>query len=161
MDTIKQDAEAITEIDRNHLDDECVKLPSDYLRFAFLSAEAKRDVAEAKATLEVVQAEVGKDIRMRPDRYGIEKVTEAALQGIVITTKRYKEAQAAYFRAQHDAEICQAVVWALEHKKRALTLLVDLHGMGYFSDVRPRTPEGRDEAKEMVRRRVRRGSVVE
>ena len=155
MATKREDAEAITEIDKNHLDRECVNLPGDYRRWAFEAAEAKRDVVEAKARLEVVQAELGFTIRGNPEKYGLDKVTETAITGSVLIQKVYQDAQKEYFKAQHRAELSQAVVWALEHKKRALTLLVDLHGMGYFSDVKM-TAEGKTAVEEMTKARVRR-----
>lgn len=149
---MKQDAEAITQIDKDHLDKECIRLPSDYQRWAFLAAEAKRDVQEAKAMLDVVGADLAKDIRTNPSKYGMDKVTETGIQGIVILQKKYKEAQSELFKSQHRAEMCNATVWALEHKKRALTLLVDLHGMGYFASVKV-SPEGKEVIQKTTRRR--------
>ena len=151
---VKDEAIRITEIDKDNLDLECIRLPSSYRQFAFLAAEAKRDVQEAKAQLDVVQAELAKQIRATPGKYGVEKLTETALQGIVITQKRYKEAQAYLFKCQHRAEMCSATVWALEHKKRALTLLVDLHGMGYFAEVKMNR-DGKEAVENMTRRKIR------
>jgi hypothetical protein len=56
--------------------------------------------------------------------------------------------------------MAQAVVWALEHKKRSLTLLVELHGMGYFSAPKI-SPEGKAAVEDMTKRRVRRSSAHE
>lgn len=132
----KQDGEAIVQIDQNHLDRECINLPNQYVTWAFRSAEAKRDMDEAKAALDVCSAEVAQDIRQHPDKYDLEKVSEKAIEALVPTTKAYKAAQKTFFRAKHAVDMSQAVVWALEHKKRALTLLVELHGMGYFGNVK-------------------------
>jgi len=41
----------------------------------------------------------------------------------------------------------------LEHKKRSLTLLVELHGLGYFSDVKV-SEKGREAVNEMLRKKV-------
>ena len=153
--TNKENAEQVTQIDENHLDRECIKLPSDYRRFAFAAAEAKKDVQEVKANLDVVQAELAKEIRTNPEKFGLEKVTEAALGGVVILQPRFQEAQKSFFKAQYNQEMCQAVVWALEHKKRALTLLVELHGMGYFSDVKV-SAEGKEAVEKMMQAKVRR-----
>ncbi len=150
--SLKQDAELVTEIDADSLDLECIKLPSNYRQFAFLAAEAKQDVQEAKAFLEVVQAELSRDIRGRPGFYGLDKVTEAALNSLVIIQERYQNSQAALFKAQHRSEMCSAVVWALEHKKRSLTSLVELHGMGYFAEVKVNR-EGKEAIQKMVRKR--------
>ena len=152
---MNKDTELVVEIDENNLDKECIRLPVDYHRFAYIAAEAKRDVQEAKAALDVVQAEVSKDIRNDPESYGLEKVTETALQSAVILQAEYQRAQKRLFKCQHKSELCNAAVWALEHKKRSLTLLVDLHGMGYFSDVKM-SREGKEAVQQMTQRKVRR-----
>ena len=149
---IKQDAESVTEIDADNLDLECIRLPSNYRQFAFLAAEAKRDVQEAKAHLDVVQAVEVAKIRSEPGKYGLDKITESALQGTSIVQVKYADAQAALFDAQHRSEMCSAVVWALEHKKRSLTSLVELHGMGYFAEVKVNR-EGKEAIQKMVRKR--------
>jgi len=151
----KKEAETITEIDKDNLDVECVNLPSAYRQYAFMAAEAKRDVQEAKAQLDVTQAELSRDARAKPHLFGLEKVTETALTGAVLCSKRFPQDQKALLKAQHAYEMCNAVVWALEHKKRALTLLVELHGMGYFGEVRT-SPEGKQAIEQMMQAKVRR-----
>jgi len=152
---MKQEAERITEIDKDNLDVECVALPSAYRRYAFMAAEAKRDVQEAKAELDVVQAGLSQKARATPSVFGIEKVTETAITSAVMCHKAYQDAQKVLFKAQHTYEMCNAVVWALEHKKRALTLLVELHGMGYFADVKT-SPEGKAAVTDAMIAKVRR-----
>lgn len=147
--------ESIVHIDEHNLDKECIKLPTDYLRAAHQSAEYKRDLDELEAELKVVQSEMGMKVRDHPARFGLEKVTETALPSVVITTKEYQDKLREVQRARHQAELAQAVVWALEHKKRTLTLLVELHGMGYFSN--PKVSErGREAVEEMTKTKVRR-----
>lgn len=148
----KLEAETIVQIDQDHLDRECIELPSQYLRYAFLAAEAKRDVDESKADMDVVQAELASEVRSTPAKFGIEKLTESAVSATILTLAGYKKALAEYQKAKHHYEMTQAVVWALEHKKRSLTLLVELHGLGYFSNVKM-SAEGKDAVQKMTRRR--------
>jgi chorismate mutase len=148
-------AEQIVQIDEHHLDKECIQLPSQYLHYAFMAAEAKQDVSEAKSLLEVTEAEVAKKVRANPEDFDIEKVTEKAVSSAVITTKEYREAQQDCFNVQHDYDIAQAVVWAMEHKKKALSLLVELHAMSYSPDVKVST-EGKQAVERMMQGRVRR-----
>lgn len=145
---------SIVLIDQNNLDKECIQLPSQYLQYAHLSAEAKRDVDEAKATLSVVEAEMAKGIRDHPEAYGIEKVTVEAVKTAVILSKRYRSAEENVRVVEHTYAMAQAVVWALEHKKRSLTLLVELHGLGYFSNVKV-SKAGQEAVEEMTKRKVR------
>jgi hypothetical protein len=157
MATLRERSESAVLIDETALDKECIRLPSDYLKFAHLSAEAKRDVNEAEAALSVIKADLSKKIRSKPDRYGIDKVTETAITFEILLQDDYKEAEEAVNTARHRYEMAQAVVWAMEHKKRALSLLVDLHGAGYFSSPKL-TRAGKEVVEEMVKTRVRRGN---
>lgn len=146
---------AVVDIDENNLDKECIKLPSAYLRHAHRSAEAKRDVDEVKRQLDVVEADMAKKVRDNPGAYGLEKVTESAVAATVLRSGTYQAALQTLNEAKYKAELAQAVVWALEHKKRTLTLLVELHGMGYFSN--PKVSErGREAVDDMSKRRTRR-----
>lgn len=155
MDTTKQATSAV-EIDELNLDKECIRLPSDYLQFAHLTAECKRKVDEVKARLDVVQAELSKDIRANPSDYDIEKVTETAISGAITIHPKFQKAQKELLDARHESEMAQAVVWALEHKKRTLTLLVELHGLGYFSSPKV-SKEGREVVDGMTKKSVRKG----
>ena len=143
-------------IDEHNLDRECIHLSSDYLKAAHQSADAKRDVVGADNELKVVQAECAKRIRANPEKYGLDKATEAGIVSLVVTLSEFRTAQAAALNAAHDYDIAQAVVWALEHKKRALTLLVELYGMSYYSSPKV-SRQGREAIEQMTQRKVRRG----
>jgi hypothetical protein len=153
--TFKETAEPIVQIDEHNLDRECIRLPGDYLKYAWQAAEAKRDVDEAKAALEVIDADLAKQIRDTPARFGLEKVTESAISGTILLAPAHKQALQILQDARHDYEMTNAVVWALDHKKRSLTLLVDLHGMGYFSDVKM-SAQGKEAVQKMTQAAVRR-----
>ena len=150
----QNESESVVRIDELNLDKECIRLPSDYLRYAHLSADLKQTVSLRKAELDVVEADLCKKIRTDPQAYGIEKVTESAIKECVATRKEYKQAVRASIEAQHDQDIAQAVVWALEHKKRSLTLLVELHGLGYTSTVKL-SDHGRKAVEKMTKEKVR------
>lgn len=155
MATLRERSESAVLIDEHALDKECIRLPSDYLKFAHLSAEAKRDVNEAENELAVVKADLQKKIRSKPDRYGIDKITETAITSEILLQQEYKDAEENLSVAKYRYEMAQAVVWAMEHKKRSLTLLVDLHGAGYFSSPNL-SKAGKEVVEEMTKSRVRR-----
>lgn len=150
----KEESRSVVQIDEHNLDRECVRLPSDYLKWAHQAAEAKRDVDEIKNRLEVVQAELSKEIRLKPEDFGLDKVTEAGIGSTILTLPRYQKGLARLLAAKHKYELLQAVVWALEHKKRTLTLLVELHGMGYFSAPKV-TEKGKAAVMGMTMRKLR------
>ena len=149
-----EESKAVVQIDEHNLDKECVKLPSDYLKYSHLAADAKRDLEDMKNKLEVIQAELAKDIRSNPENFGLEKVTEKAVDMTVLTLPRYQKALARMHTLKHNADLAQSVVWALEHKKRTLTLLVELFGMGYFSSPKI-SKQGKEAVMEKTMRRLR------
>ena len=124
----------IVKIDQLALDKECVQLPSDYLKYALLSADLKQEVDNRKSRLDTVEAEMAKHIRNTPGKFGLEKVTESAIREVIQTSEPYQKALVKLNNAKHTLDRTQATVWALEHKKRSLVVLVELHGMGYFAD---------------------------
>jgi len=141
------------QIDEYNLDRECISLSEDYLQAAVAAADAKRELGALENELSVMQADIGLRIRKDPASYGLEKVTESSIQSMVLMqtgelTQRLAD-------ARHDLEIKQALVWAMEHKKRALTLLVELHGMGYFSAPKI-SKKGKEAVEEMTKKSVRR-----
>lgn len=151
---LAQSAKSIVELNELELDKECVRLPSDYLKYAVLSADLKKKVDLRKGELELAEARLSKLIRDTPGKYGMDKVTEASISACILTQEEYQTAVRLLNAAKHEQEVCQAIVWALEHKKRSLSLLVDLHGMGYFAN--PEISErGREVLKKMTQDNVR------
>jgi len=146
MDKLEQE---VLLIDEHALDKECVRLPNDYWRAAHAAAEAKRDVAEAEAELEVISATLGQQIRDTPGKFGLEKVTEPGVKEAVRASKQYRDASRVVIEAKYQQDLAEALVRAFEMKKRALTNLVELHGMGWYGSVRP-SAKGREAVKDMT-----------
>ena len=150
------DIEEVTfTVDRDKLDEEWVNQPDLFHEFARQSADARLALEEKKQELDVVRAEIDKDIRERPGRYDADKVTENAIANIIILQPKFAKAQSAVNKARHTLDILQAAVSALEHRKKALEHLVFLHGQEYFSSPRARGVDSekmRDAEKKSARR---------
>lgn len=127
----KEHALAVVAINELALDKECVALPTQFINACFNAAEARMELASAEQKLEVAESNLAKRVRDVPGQYGLEKVTEAAIKEIVRTHASLAPAQLAVSDARHELELCGALVSALDHKKRALTNLVELHKAGY------------------------------
>ena len=150
----KQSDFPIVEIDEHHLDRECIRLPHDYLKAAHRAAEAERDVEEHKRALDVVCADGAQSIRSDPAKYGLEKITESAIKELVQSSQEYQTTLRRLHTAEHEARLAKALVAAMGHKKSALTMLVELHGMAYFAN--PKVSErGSEAVKNMTRNRIR------
>lgn len=124
----------ILEIDLDSLDEEWVNQPQLYYAYAKRLADARQKLDESKSEFELTKAELEKAIRDDPEKFDMPKVTEAAVKSCILTQDEYNNARTAVSEASHRVDVLQAVVIALEHRKRALEKLVDLHGQSYFAE---------------------------
>jgi hypothetical protein len=141
-------------IDPLNLDVAWLRQANLYYKHSELLAEARRKSDNAKSLLDVVWAEVARKVRMRPAKYGIkdERVTEAAIEAAIELSKEYREASQAVIDANYEVNVHQSAVTALEHKKRALTMLVELHLSGYYAEPRVKNRNHRDQLQDSAQR---------
>ena len=144
------------DIDPNALDRECVKQPRLRRYYGRLLADARRDVAVAKADRDLTEAELRLKIRTKPNDYDLEKITEAAVGETVLTQPGYKRAARRVIDSQHEVDVlAESAVAAIDHRKKSLEDLVQLQLAGYYAE--PRLPAGG--GREAVERAVwRKGS---
>lgn len=146
----KEDARRILEIDPLQLDKEWLKQPMLFFDFAAELVEAKNVLDQAKAELELIDADIDREIRRDPEKYGVIKITENIVAAIIPSRPKHKEAYTKFIEAKYEVGIIQAAVDALDQRKKALENLVTLHGQNYFAE--PRTPKGMgEEVGEMKR----------
>lgn len=127
-------------IDKDELDREWIEQPDKYLEYAMQLAEANNEVNERKASLDVSEAEAELDIRSKPRKYKLsEPIREASVKLQIVLHPDVQKATRRLNKAKYRAGILSAAVTALDHRKRALEKLVDLHGQGYFAA--PRMPK--------------------
>lgn len=120
-------------IDDSSLDVEWLEQPSLMMKYARISAQTRRILDESKQNLDVVKAELDKDIRENPDDYGIGKITEGAITSAINTADEYKNAFKSYLDAKYETDMAQGAVRAFDARKDALENLVRLHGQQYFA----------------------------
>ncbi len=147
------------EVDENALDTEWVRHPRLYHQYCVKLADAKWRQDQAKAELELVEAELDKMIRKNPGDFGLEKVTEKSIEKCIPTEEEYLEKYQELINAKHTTQVLQAAVNALETKKSALENLVKLRLADYYSE--PRADAEDREAvdhleKEAIRRKKKR-----
>jgi hypothetical protein len=142
------------EINRLALDDEWVRQPDLYRRYAEDAADARRLFDEAKNTLTVTRAEVEMDVRENPEDHGLAKVTETAVKTAVEMSAKVQLAEKEVIKTRYAMEVLQGALGALDHKKKALGDLVSLHLADYFSEPKAR-PSGREETETYDKRRAR------
>lgn len=135
-------------IDESALDVEWLDQASLTMKYCQLEAEAQRAYDNAKERLDIVRAELYQKITNDPDSYNLPKTTEGAINGAILMTEKYQEAQEDVGQALYEYQMAKAAVRAMYAKKDALENLVRLHGQQYFAG--PSVP--RDLSKEWEQR---------
>ncbi len=125
-------------IDLDRLEEECVRQPELIYKAVMELAQARKDLEQAKVDLELTGAELDRDIRRNPARFGLEKVTETVVEKTVTWQVQYQNAQRTLLDAKHAVDVLQAAVTALEHRKKSVELSVQLWAMAYFGE--PKVP---------------------
>lgn len=134
--------------DADRLDEEWVRQPRLRFRLGAELADARRELLQGKADLEVMEAELEMAIRNSPETYGLAKVTEAAIKATVLLQPVWQKAKRAVIERQHEVDVLDAAVSACDQKKSALERLVQLRLAEYYGE--PRAPEGARERMEEV-----------
>lgn len=141
-------------IDESALDVEWKEQPVLMMRYARHAAKCRQEFDLAKENLELEKAEIDKEIRMNPKDFGIEKITENAVQNTIITTEQYKAANKRVADSKFELDLAQAAVIAVSQRKDALENLVRLLGLQYFAG--PKMPRN---ITEEVRKRETQSEV--
>lgn len=148
-------------IDDLNLDREWIKQPQLYFQYAENLAIAKSEFDQAKAEADLVSARLDAKIRSNPEKYKIEKISEKAISSTIEQNAEMRKANNKIIKAKYRVELYGGVVTALEHKKRALTMLVELSKMNYFSDPsNSASPENNEAIQSMRKSKARRKTSI-
>ena len=142
MTTFEQDRN----IDKYALDDEWRMQPKLYFKWAEMSAKASLLVDRVKDALEVRKAQIDKAVRANPREFGIEKVTNEALNNVAILDAEYRKLTEELIKLRYEENMFEAAVKAMEHKKQALENLVKLFLNSYYAE--PSIPKQAKEVEE-------------
>ncbi len=129
----KREKESVIDIDQDDLVEEWKNQPRLYLEWSSKLADARKKLEEAKATIDVVTAELDDRIRTSPDKYDLEKVTENSVKACILRQEAHAAATSSFQEAKHEVDMLGAMVGALDHRKRALENIVQLWAAQYFS----------------------------
>ncbi len=120
-------------IDPHELPEQWQQQPRLFYHWSKKVADARQALDEADAELDVVDAELSLNIRDEPEKYGLEKITEASVSSTILLQPKHKKALKAKIEARHTLDTYQAAVSALDHKKKGLEKHVDLLIAGLYS----------------------------
>lgn len=142
------------EINPDALDVEWVKQAALFGRYCEKQADVRDKADRLKEKIEVLNAGLGLKIRANPASFGLEKITEASVQAVILLDKEYQELIEQQAKARYELELMQSAVRSLDQKKSALENLVRLQGQNYFAG--PSVP--REIGKEWVKEVERNGA---
>lgn len=98
-----------------------------------LAADCHKAYEDAEEYAEFVAAQTELSIRANPEESGLKNVTDKAVAAAVKVDPSCRAAIRKMIEAKHAMKEADGAVTTLEHKKRALTKLVDLWVKEYYS----------------------------
>jgi hypothetical protein len=147
--------EKLTPIDEDNLAKEWIKHPRLVEKYALAHADAIAEHDEAVAALDIETADADARIRKRL-AVKDEKLTETAIKSKIVSDSKVRQRAFKVRTLKHKKEILAATLKVLEHRKRALTCLVDLFALGYFSEPKPKRAD-RETINKLKQRSIRGG----
>lgn len=128
------DQSSIVSIDPYKLEEEWTTHAQRVLNVGSLIADAQREFDAAKSELEFIRVDLDKEIRDNPKEFGLDKINETVVANEIIRQPDYRAAIRRTNEAKYQLGKLQSEANALEHRKRALTSLVELWIREYYSD---------------------------
>ena len=144
-DVNKGNAKNDLEIDRNNLELEWEKQAGLYFFYAEQSADAIEAQTRAKDAVDLVEAQLDKEIRDDPGAFDLDKLTETRIKSTIYLQGSYKDAKNTAIECTKTVKVLQAILQAFEHKKSALENLGRLFLSNYYAE-----PTVSDNAKEKI-----------
>jgi hypothetical protein len=151
----KLDYEKDVEIDENDLDIECLNQASLFAKYARNATNEERKVELLKEKLTLLKAELDLQIRTSPEKFKIEKITEAVVTNTIIVQKEFQELNKELLNAQFEKRNADNAVKSMDQKKSMLEALIKLHGQNYFAG--PQTPRDLHLEREQKDKKVNQG----
>ena len=97
-------------IDVDALDIEWAEQPGLMLKYTKIAAEARMELDESKERLGIVKAGVDLAIRSDPEKFGIVKITESAIQSDLTLNIEIKGINTKCLKAAYELEMAQGAV---------------------------------------------------
>lgn len=120
-------------IDDYRLNEEWSNQVEQYYVWAQKVAKAQLEYDSAEARLALCDASLAKEIRENKEVYDIEKVTNEVVTATIEIQPEHTSAVSKVNSARYELGMVKAGLNALEHRKRALTMKVELWIRNYYS----------------------------
>jgi len=104
---------------------------------------AKRDKKEARKNLDIVKATLDEDIRENPSKYGLEKITEGAIQAKILLSTDYQEAQDMLLQSEYEEDMFSIAFQAIVERGKMIEVEQRFHAAAYFATTTKVYTEGK------------------
>jgi hypothetical protein len=122
-------------IDQHDLERELVRQASLYLKYSELAVDANFERDKIKENIKVTESDIDLEIRQNFEQFGFDsKPTETAIRACILQQHEYRDIMGQYIKATKTFNSLTGAKTALEHKKKALELLVALIVRGYSAE---------------------------
>jgi len=129
-------------LDMHALDEAWLQQPELSHKYGLMLCEAEMMRTRLKDKLDEIKANIDLEIRENITP----KPTESAINSLITTNPKYKEAIKNYFEYEHKVKELKNITVAIEAKRKALEGLSQLYVAGYFAN-RPMLPNPSIEEK--------------
>ena len=131
-------------IDQSALDVEWLEQAPLMMKYGRHMAERKSEMDLCKEQTDAIRASLDSEVRATPEKFGLAKITETAINNVILLHPDFQEIQDQYAKARYEYEMARVALSAIECRKTALENLVKLHGQMYFAG--PSVPRDLDKA---------------
>lgn len=119
-------------INRFKLEEEAVKQVELMQAISKLLPKAKEVALRAKNNLEIIEADLAKEIRKNPKKYGLDKTSDAVVYKETKTRPEYKKAFSSYLFAKTKEDEYSIILNNIQERGRMVKILVELYLNGYY-----------------------------
>jgi len=120
-------------IDKNDLDEECVKQPTLYDKFASQVPDLIHSMDIAKTEMEKLYATMYQDIVSTSIGNGEKKPTDKAIDNEITSSELFQEEKLGYYEAKKKAELGKVIKESFMQRKEMIRGLIELHNSTYWS----------------------------
>lgn len=126
-------------IDKHALDFEWERQPSLMEKYSRRYGDALFNRDSIKDQMELFAADTSLAVRANPQKYGLEKATDKAVESIVTKSEEYQKLQKKLRKENKNVNAYFSAQKVIEHKKSSLEFLSRHYFTGYWSD--PKIPK--------------------
>ncbi len=143
-------------IDMNRLEEQAAEHTFLLIQHGKDLKDAKEELAQAKAVLELADADIGHWVVKNPKKYNLpEKINAAMITRVILRHKKHKKTLKVFQEAQEKVNTLTIYVNAYDHRKRMISEAVKLHGDQYFAKPYIATSEIKEIVEQLEKRKIR------